>query len=114
MDDLIRRSEAQELLECYTEKNNLGHTPYQIVSNLPSAGPKWISAEKEQPKDSKPVLCWCEYYHWKKEKVLPEYGIGYYIPSWNIWGGDVMYGKDAKVLYWMPMPEPPKEVQNGD
>lgn len=52
MDDLVRRSEAQELLACYTEKNNLGHTPYQIVSNLPSAGPNWIPIVEHKPTEN--------------------------------------------------------------
>lgn len=25
------------------------------------------------------------------------------------WGGEVAQGRDAKVFYWMPLPEPPKE-----
>lgn len=34
-------------------------------------------------------------------------GIGYYCNG--RWGGEVAQGRDAKVLYWMPLPEPPKE-----
>lgn len=69
--------------------------------------PKWIPVTERLPKEFEFVLCWYEYYHWLKEKILPEYGIGYIING--RWGGDVSSGKDCKVLAWMPLPEPPKE-----
>lgn len=67
----------------------------------------WIPVTERLPKDYESVLCWYEYYHWSKEKILPEYGIGYVING--RWGGEVTNGKDCKVLAWMPLPEPPKE-----
>ena len=69
--------------------------------------PRWISVDERLPEDGKDVLCWYEYYHWSKDKVLPEYGIGYYI--YGYWGGEVSNGRDCKVLYWCPLPAPPKE-----
>ena len=95
MDDLIRRSEAQELLECYTEKNNLGHTPYQIVSNLPSAGPKWISVEERLPLEGEDVLAW------------ETHGFAFVDHQRNgkwVICDDVIGG----ITHWMPLPEPPK------
>ena len=66
----------------------------------------WVSVEDRLPTNLEPVLCWHEYYHWSKGKVLPEYGIGYCNNGY--WGGEVMNGREAKVLYWMPLPQPPE------
>ena len=77
------------------------------IEELQAAVPRWISVEERLPEDYKTVLCWYEYYHRSKEKVLPEWGIGYIING--RWGGDVSNGRDCKVLYWCPLPEPPKE-----
>jgi hypothetical protein len=73
--------------------------------------PEWISVEDRLPEDGTRVLCWYQYYHYGKEAITPEYGIGYY---WKGWGGEVACGKDCKVLYWMPLPEPPKGGQDND
>ena len=101
MDDHISRSEAQELLKCYTEKNNLGHTPYQIVSNLPSAGPEWISCMKRLPDIGEPVLTYNRWGH-INDRTLKQY-----------LNGKVYFSPDGTepvrdVTHWMPLPEPPK------
>lgn len=70
---------------------------------------RWIPVEERLPESCVDVLCWYEYYHWTPEKVLPEYGIGYW---WNgMWCGEVANGRERRVLYWMPLPEPPKCVK---
>lgn len=66
---------------------------------------RWIPVKEQLPENGVNVLCWYEYYHWSAERVLPEYGIGYCING--MWGGEVSNGYDCKVLYWMPLPEPP-------
>lgn len=111
MDDLIRRSEAQELLECYTEKNNLGHTPYQIVSNLPSAGPKWISVEERLPENYESVLLWFSYRSWANERRIDceEAAVGWRAD--DLWYIERCSG--VRVTHWMPLPDPPKEVQDA-
>ena len=78
------------------------------LRELPSAQLHWIPCSDRLPKKDGLYLCWCEYYHWSKEKVLPEYGIGYYDVKLKFWGGEVANGKDAKVLAWMPLPDPYK------
>ena len=105
MDDLIRRSEAQELLKCYTEKNNLGHTPYQIVSHLPSAGLGWISVEEELPskEDGYDVVL--------NGKVsdfalyVPGKGFGMYSSAAWMSANDI-------VTHWSPLPEPPQTIDH--
>ena len=98
----------------YTEKSRVDELDTAIATlvNLPSAQPHWIPCGDRLPKKDGLYLCWYEYYHWNKEKILPEYGIGYYDSDFNFWGGEVTNGKDAKVLAWMPLPDPYKGEQH--
>lgn len=72
--------------------------------------PRWIGVDERLPETWEPVLCWYEYYHYSREKILPEYGIGYCING--RWDGEVSTGTNCRVLAWMPLPEPPKEIHN--
>ena len=120
MSDLISRQVAIDALQ---KEINKGIPPFDdvmgsircgvrlarnIIEDLPSAQPHWIPCGDRLPKKDGLYLCWYEYYHWSKEKVLPEYGIGYYDVKLKLWGGEVANGKDAKVLAWMPLPDPYK------
>jgi len=83
-------------------------------ANLPSVTPqepRWIPVSERLPDTDNEVLCWYEYYHWSKEKVLPEYGFGNYFKETKSWFGEVAIGKGARVIAWMPLPKPyePKE-----
>ena len=82
---------------------------YQLEYEKPSG--KWISVSERLPDTEDEVLCWYEYYHWSKEKILPEYGIGRYIV--NMWYGEVSTGLNARVIAWQPLPEPYK-MENED
>lgn len=53
MDDLIRRQDALDLLNVFTEKNVLGHTPVQIIEHLPSAQPTVDAVEVVRCRDCK-------------------------------------------------------------
>jgi hypothetical protein len=75
---------------------------------------EWISVKERLPEEYEACLIWYEYYHYSREKVLPEYGIGFYAPQIEAWCGDPSTGRDVKVLYWMPLPEPPKERVSND
>ena len=103
MDDLIRRSDAQELLKCYTEKNNLGHTPYQIVSHLPSAGPKWVSVEERLPEKEGGFIVAVTQWGTDFAYFVPGLGFGMYDTSEGLfhWNGC------DDITHWMPLPEPP-------
>lgn len=72
--------------------------------------PRWISVDERLPETWETVLCWYEYYHYSRDKILPEYGIGYCING--RWSGEVSSGTNCRVLAWMPLPEPPKEIHN--
>ena len=67
---------------------------------------EWIPVNKCLPMKTGKYLCWYEYYHFSKDEILPEYGIGYYDVNFNFWGGEVAQGRSAKVLAWMELPKP--------
>ena len=77
---------------------------YQLEYEQPSG--KWIPCSERLPDTEDKVLCWYEYYHWSKEEILPEYGIGQYIV--DAWYGEVSTGLGARVIAWQPLPEPYK------
>jgi hypothetical protein len=73
--------------------------------------PRWIPADEELPPEGKHVLCWYEYFRYGGyNRMYQTFGIGYRFCEY--WGGVVAQGRDAKVLAWMPLPEPP-EMEGG-
>ena len=78
--------------------------------------PRWTPASERLPDTDDEVLCWYEYYHWSRGKVLPEYGIGCYLRETSAWFGEVANGKDARVIAWMPLPKPfePQESEGKE
>ena len=71
---------------------------------------RWIPVTERLPEDGDVVLCWYEYFRFGEyNRMYRTYGIGYYING--MWGGDVSNGRNTKVLAWMPLPEPPEEVE---
>lgn len=74
-----------------------------------NVGCKWIPVTESLPKPGKEVLCWYEYFRFGNyNRMFQTYGIGYHFRD-GMWGGEVSNGQKAKVLAWMPLPEPPKE-----
>lgn len=80
---------------------------------------RWIPGSERPPEDKirdkiRSYLCWYEYFRYGSYNAMYQtYGIGYYCNG--RWGGEVAQGQKAKVLAWMPLPEPPKEggEENG-
>ena len=89
---------------------------YKVLTKLLSVTPKaeWIPCSERLPDTDDKVLCWYEYYHWSRGKVLPEYGIGCYLRETSAWFGEVANGKDVKVIAWMPLPEPFREEDRDE
>ena len=69
--------------------------------------PQWISVKDRLPENGEYVLCWYEYFRYGDfNAMFAAYGIGYCYNGH--WGGEVANGTKARVLAWMPLPEPPK------
>ena len=73
---------------------------------------RWIPCSERLPEDRQDVLCWYQYFRYGNyNRLWQTYGIGFQYNG--NWGGEVSTGRDTKVLFWMPLPEPPKEDKNG-
>lgn len=69
---------------------------------------EWTKVKDGLPPDDEYVLCWYEYFRYGNHNCMYQtYGIGYQVDGY--WGGEVANGHNARVLAWMPLPEPPKE-----
>ena len=69
----------------------------------------WIPCSERLPETDDDVLCWYEYRIMQgtcEGEMKQTYGIGYYLKPFNNWGGEVSYGRDCKVIAWMPLPAP--------
>jgi hypothetical protein len=72
---------------------------------------RWISCSEYLPSDFEDVLVWYEYFRYGDyNRMYQTYGIGNYDSLYDIWGGDVN-GHKARVIAWMPLPEPYREVK---
>lgn len=86
-------------------------TVMEYAENLPTADvepvKRWIPCSERLPGNGEDVLCWYEYFRFGEyNRMFRTFGIGYQYNGF--WGGEVSIGRDAKVLAWMPLPEPPK------
>lgn len=69
---------------------------------------EWISVKDRLPETMDDVLCWYEYFRFGEyQRMFQKCGVGFCVHG--AWGGEVAQGYKARVLYWMPLPEPPKE-----
>lgn len=69
---------------------------------------RWIPCSERLPEDGQDVLCWYQYFRYGNyNRLWQTYGIGFQYNG--NWGGEVSTGRDTKVLFWMQLPEPPKE-----
>lgn len=91
----------------------------RIIDSLPAADVepvrRWIPCSESLPNDFEDVLCWYEYFRFGSyNRMFRKCGVGYQVNGH--WGGEVSTGRNAKVLAWMPLPEPPKmegDTKNG-
>lgn len=84
----------------------------EVIDSVPSANvepvKRWIPVSEGLPNDFEDVLCWYEYFRFGSyNRMFRKCGVGYQVNGH--WGGEVSNGRNAKVLAWMPLPEPPKD-----
>lgn len=73
----------------------------------------WVLTDEKLPPEGQDVLCWYEYFRYGAfNRMYQTYGIGFQFNG--NWGGEVANGRSAKVLAWMPLPEPPKMDGGAD
>ncbi|EOS9516765.1 DUF551 domain-containing protein [Escherichia coli] len=77
-------------------------TPLYTAQPAPVTPDGWISCSERMPNDAQ----WCV--------VNTKYG--YYVQCWSEgqgWLGDDISIPECDVINWMPLPEPPQEVNRG-
>ncbi|HCJ9392441.1 TPA: DUF551 domain-containing protein [Escherichia coli] len=79
--------------------------------NSPVIPDGWISCSERMPNDKQYVWCWGKSYGWTEYDTFE----GYYDWSRNKWWAVTDDGEEpaSKVTHWMPLPEPPQEVNRG-
>ncbi len=81
------------------------------MRNYPVTPDSWISCSERMPNDKQYVWCWGKSYGWTECDTFE----GYYDWSRNKWWAVTDNGEEpaSKVTHWMPLPEPPQEVNRG-
>ena len=73
---------------------------------------RWIPVSKMLPEGFQDVLVWYEYFRYGDyNRMVQAYGIGCYISNLGAWSGDPGTGTMSKVIAWMPLPEPPADLE---
>ncbi len=121
MGDYISREEAiKELREVYESEyptasgdfdEYASHDVPNVLRNMKAADvqpvDRWISVDDRLPESEKEVLVW---YRYTWDTASTSYGFGI-----NVWNSNVKQWREGcllkgvEVLYWQPLPEPPKE-----
>lgn len=83
----------------------------ELSGNYPVTPDGWISCSERMPNDKQFVWCWGKSYSWTECDTFE----GYYDCSRNKWWAVTDNGEEpaSKVTHWMPLPEPPQEVNRG-
>ncbi len=83
----------------------------ELSGNSPVTPSGWISCSERMPNDKQYVWCWGKSYSWTECDTFE----GYYDCSRNKWWAVTDNGEEpaSKVTHWMPLPEPPQEVNRG-
>lgn len=106
-----------EALELDTAKNGYillvqdAEPNFDVNGNSPGTPDSWISCSERTPNDKQYVWCWGKSYGWTECDTFE----GYYDWSRNKWWVVTDDGEEpaSKVTHWMPLPEPPQEVNRG-
>ncbi len=106
-----------EALELDTAKNGYillvqdAEPNFDVNGNYPVTTDGWISCSERMPNDKQYVWCWGKSYGWTEYDTFE----GYYDWSRNKWWAVTDDGEEpaSKVTHWMPLPEPPQEVNRG-
>ncbi|EIY2809433.1 DUF551 domain-containing protein [Escherichia coli] len=101
--DGIERSDAMLQGRAEQQQSEQQNIPENITGgNSPVTPDGWISCSERTPNDAQ----WCV--------VNTKYG--YYVQCWSEgqgWLGDDISIPECDVINWMPLPEPPQEVNRG-
>lgn len=84
----------------------------RLEEDADTPAPKWTKVEDGLPENGVDVLCWYEYFRYGSyNRMFRTYGIGYQCNG--NWAGESSFGHKARVLAWMPLPNPPKGQKVG-
>lgn len=122
---MINRTKLEHILEYARQQRHTGQhckiPPRDMVEimeiamrkagNSPVTTDGWISCSERMPNDKQYVWCWGKSYGWTECDTFE----GYYDWSRNKWWAVTDNGEEpaSKVTHWMPLPEPPQEVNRG-
>lgn len=84
--------------QAYIEKWNLYH------DHIDNNG--WISVDESLPIEYDDVLVWYRWYNREADDDCEWYGVSYY--GNGKWNTVLLKAEYPKVLYWMPLPAPPR------
>ncbi len=77
---------------------------------------RWIPCSERLPEDMQEVLVWFEYYRYGDYNCMYQtYGFGYVCDGkWSSFINGETGWQDARIIAWMPLPEPYKEGSEGE
>ena len=114
-EEIKRGLECGDCTECpYYWGNTDDHTPHckevepdaiALIEDLQAKAPRWISVEESLPEAGTLVLCMGAkggMFLGKFSFAIDGYPVYFHVPN---------AGNRRGAKYWMPLPEPPKEVQ---
>jgi hypothetical protein len=73
---------------------------------------RWISVKDRLPEPKKEVLVWYRY-TWGAGFTSYRFGVSKWYSNIKRWYEGCL-PKDFEVLYWQPLPEPPKDGEQND